>query len=174
MDNLEKVGGLWRSEQQLAGFRNSLIECNLRDLGFSDSNYTWSNKRSSVEYIKERLDRALATPGWCSHFLYFEVVVLATRTSDHKPLWLCFSTMPLQQRRPKYFKFEAYWNVDEECSQVIKDAWDRGMKDKITMGGVLTKLTSCSKALTNWSSAKYGALDGPLAVNQEIGAATEE
>jgi hypothetical protein len=32
----------------------------------------------------------------------------------------------------------------------------------ITMGGVLTKQTSCSKALTNWSSAKYGALDGSI------------
>jgi hypothetical protein len=79
---------------ETAGFMNSLIEYNLGDLGFSGSKYTWSNKRSSVEYIKEQLDRALATPGWCSHFPFFEVEVLATRTLDHKPLWLRFSTTP--------------------------------------------------------------------------------
>jgi hypothetical protein len=159
VDNSKKVGGLWRSEQQLEGFRNSLSECNLGDMGFSGSKYTWSNKRNSLEFIKERLNRALATPGWSNHFPFFEVEVLATRTLGHKPLWLRFSSTPPKQRRPKSFKFEAYWNVDEECAQVIKEAWDRGGDDRVTMGGVLSKLNSCSKALTSWSSAKYGALD---------------
>jgi hypothetical protein len=85
-DNSEKVGGLWRSDHELEGFRNSLSKCNLGDMGFSGSKYTWSNKRNSMQFIKERLDSALATPRWCNHFPFFEVEVLATRTSDHKPL----------------------------------------------------------------------------------------
>lgn len=63
VDNSEKVGGLWRLETQLAGFKNSLADCNLGDLGFSSSKFTWSNKRNSTDFIKERLDQALATRG---------------------------------------------------------------------------------------------------------------
>jgi hypothetical protein len=42
-----------------------LAECSLGDLGFKGSKFTWANKRDPSNFIKERLDQALATDGWC-------------------------------------------------------------------------------------------------------------
>jgi hypothetical protein len=74
----KKVEGAMRSESQMANFRSALDDCRPGDLGFKGSKYTWSNKRGSVEFVKERLDRALATRGWCDKFPDVEVEVLAT------------------------------------------------------------------------------------------------
>lgn len=52
----EKIGGAFRNEAQMECFWTTLGDCNLGDLGFQGSKYTWSNKRDSVAFVKERLD----------------------------------------------------------------------------------------------------------------------
>jgi hypothetical protein len=81
----EKEGGALRNKGQMASFNAALETCQLRDLGFKGSNFTWRNKRELTSFIKERLDRALATEGWCNDFPEPVVVILPTRTSDHNP-----------------------------------------------------------------------------------------
>jgi len=66
------------------------LECST----FNAYQLTWNNKRALTEFIKECLDRALATIGWCNIFLKVIVEVLAARRSDHKPLWTCFKPSP--------------------------------------------------------------------------------
>jgi hypothetical protein len=65
-----------------------LANCSLGDLGYWGWKFTWSNKRDSAEFVKERLDRALATSGWCSCFPEVVVHMPPALTSDHKPLWI--------------------------------------------------------------------------------------
>lgn len=89
LDLSEKKGGRSRNLSQMDSFLSALVDCNLGDLGFKGSKYTWRNKRESDSFIKERLDRALANPGWCSKFPEVEVHVLPVCTSDHNPLWVC-------------------------------------------------------------------------------------
>lgn len=86
-------------------FRRVVSECNLGDLGFKGSKFTWSNKQDSGSFVKERLDRALATPEWCGRFPNSLVEVLPVTTSDHKPLWLRFNSS--FRLAPKLFRFEA-------------------------------------------------------------------
>ena len=50
------------------GFRNVINLCNLRDLGYNGSDFTWCNKREGVDRIYMRLDRVLATDDWRSLF----------------------------------------------------------------------------------------------------------
>jgi len=88
VDATEKSGGLLRSTGQMEQFRNTLLECQLSDLEFRGLKFTWSNKRGTEEFVKERLDRTLATVGWCEKFPFVEVHVLTARCSDHKPLWI--------------------------------------------------------------------------------------
>jgi hypothetical protein len=38
----------------MGNFSSTLDACNLGDLGYKGSKYTWSNKRSSPEFIKAR------------------------------------------------------------------------------------------------------------------------
>jgi hypothetical protein len=56
----EKPGALLRKEWQMDQFRNALVNCQLTDLGFIGSKYTWTNCRSDGNFVKERLDRAVA------------------------------------------------------------------------------------------------------------------
>jgi hypothetical protein len=86
-------------------FKRVVSECNLGDLSFKGSKFTCSNKQDSWGFVKERLDRALATPEWCGQFSNSSVEVLMVTTSDHRPLWLRFNSS--FRLAPKLFRFEA-------------------------------------------------------------------
>jgi endonuclease/exonuclease/phosphatase family metal-dependent hydrolase len=96
-----KSRGLPRPHKQMESFCKVLFYCNLGDLGFCGSKYTWSNKRESGVYVKERLDRALVTPEWGGLFPNAAVEVLAGFCSDHQPLWLWFD--PSYRSVPRMF-----------------------------------------------------------------------
>jgi len=66
----------------------------------------------------------LANEEWCNKFLDFEVEVLAALSSDHNPLLLTLCSSRTIIQRPRAFKFEATWNVDVECAEIVKAAWD--------------------------------------------------
>lgn len=71
--------------------------------------------------MQERLDRALASPDWRAAFPNALVEVVASSCSDHLPLWICVE--PSNRPPPKMFRFEACWNVVDDCAGVIKNAW---------------------------------------------------
>jgi endonuclease/exonuclease/phosphatase family metal-dependent hydrolase len=77
--------------RQMAAFQNTLYDCHLGDLGFSGTKYTWDNGRSRTENTLERLDRAVANPGWCNLYDVVDVLVLPRYSSDHSPLLVSFS-----------------------------------------------------------------------------------
>lgn len=83
IDQSEKFGGEIHSATQMDRFRTTILDYNLWDLGFCRSKYTWHNKQYSGNFIKERLDRTLATPQWCLHFLNASVEVLPVSNLDH-------------------------------------------------------------------------------------------
>ena len=69
MFNYEKEGGVPRSHSCIQQFRDALAFCDLKDLGFEGDVFTWRNNNYHVEgYIRERLDRAVATPEWHARF----------------------------------------------------------------------------------------------------------
>jgi hypothetical protein len=115
------VGGHIRATNQINNFRETLISCNLGDLGFRGSKFTWRNYREDCGFVKERLDRGVATPTWCKCFPDAVLEVLPVSCSDHYPLWLTLTPTILDT--PKLFHFEACWNVLDECAEVVKQAW---------------------------------------------------
>ena len=72
-------------------FRDTLLNCNLHDLGFVGPKFMWNNMRKGGNFINERLDRVLANENWQAIFPFYEVQVLASRSLDHAPLALSFS-----------------------------------------------------------------------------------
>jgi len=154
LDNSEKEGGLPKSNAQLAPFHEVIEECLLGDLGYKGSQFTWCNNREGNEFIKERLDRALANMGWCSQFPNMSAEVLATRTSDHKPLRVQF----LQGKGlpSKCFKYEACWEEDEESARVIKNEWEKDIVDENPLSVIAQKMVKCAASLSSWSRSKYG------------------
>jgi hypothetical protein len=76
------------------------------------------------------------------------VEVLAVRSSNHNPLWIRFHQDRANRIGPQQFRFEANWNLDSECSEIIQHAWhDEGCG---------SNLDRCKIELQKWSRAKFG------------------
>jgi exonuclease III len=83
----EKEGGCPKPQQQMDRFKEALEFCGLDDLGFSGDAFTWRNhSHSAKKYVKERLDRTVATMSWRMRFPSFKVVNGDPRHSDHRPV----------------------------------------------------------------------------------------
>jgi hypothetical protein len=157
IDQTEKWGGVFRSENQMMQFRLALEECGLSDLGYRGSKFTWTNRRHDGDLIKERLDRAVANEAWCRLQTMREVQVLAGFKSDHLPL--CVQLGDGDTSRwfaKKKFKIEASWMHDDDYLGVVRDAWTE--VDSFDHGGDLLqeKLNRCQTKLKSWSFRKFG------------------
>ena len=73
VEQSKKFRGVRKKESQMVNFRNVLAKCGLSDLGFKGSKYTWANCQSNDNFIKERLDRAVANAAWCDMHQSIEV-----------------------------------------------------------------------------------------------------
>lgn len=104
----EKYGAAPRTNRQMVAFRDSLEVCQLSDMGFIGSKYTWCNNRTDHGFTKEHLDRAVADSSWCKLFGSVDVVVLVCRNSNHCPILVNFGSLGgTSHRRQYFFRFEA-------------------------------------------------------------------
>ncbi|XP_070046474.1 uncharacterized protein [Nicotiana tomentosiformis] len=87
-DEEEKFGGLPVSLNEVDDFRHYANTCNLVDLGFKGSIFTWWNGKEEEVYIFKRLDRCLANIEFQQTFPGLEVTHLSKIGSDHSPLLL--------------------------------------------------------------------------------------
>lgn len=101
-------------------FRDAINRCNLRDLGYKGSAFTWWRRLGNRGWIQERLDRALVSSNWAGMFPHAKLLHIASSTSDHSILLLKATNPPRQKlRKSKLFRFEAMWLRDEACSEVV-------------------------------------------------------
>jgi hypothetical protein len=105
----------------MSNFINALNICDLGDLGYKRSKFMWSNKREMGVFVKEQLDKAVASPKWCGSYPDVVVEGLPVSCFDNNPLWMQFS--PPYFSAPRFFRFEASWDVSPECAKVVKNAW---------------------------------------------------
>lgn len=95
-DEEEKFGGLPVSLNEIDNFRHCVTTCNLSDLGFKGSIFTWWNGRAEDDCIFKRLDRCLANTKFQEAFPGLEVTHLSKTRSDHSPMQLSVTWKPLQ------------------------------------------------------------------------------
>jgi hypothetical protein len=74
-------------------------------------------------------------------FSYSVVEVLPATNSDHKPLCLQFDS--LYRVAPKLFRYEAKWSIDEECSEVVREVWDKELHGTLSLGSTGSYLARC-------------------------------
>lgn len=77
------------------------------DLGFSRRQFTWSNRRSGLANIQEKIDRSIANISWRTTFPNATVRHHPIAPSDHTPIILDFIGVEISV--PKSFKFEGFW-----------------------------------------------------------------
>ncbi|XP_062152034.1 uncharacterized protein LOC133860439 [Alnus glutinosa] len=156
LDQSEKQGAALRRISQINQFRRALEDCDLSDLGFSGPRYTWCNNKRDDNFPQERLDRAVANTEWCSRFNYVRVQVLEAICSDHNPILILFNDVPYEtgpSRRA--FKFEAKWQLDPECNDISKAAWEQEVLESNQLKDIRARLSACQRDLTRWSKAKF-------------------
>jgi hypothetical protein len=64
----KKRGTLNRARWQMEAFQKTLEDCLLCDLDFKWPQFTWVNGRNGMDFIQERLDKAVANSEWCNFF----------------------------------------------------------------------------------------------------------
>ena len=50
------------------GFREAIADCGLREVLMSDYPFTWERSRGALNWVEEKLDRALASDEWHKSF----------------------------------------------------------------------------------------------------------
>lgn len=140
----EKMGGREHPRRFLNGFRETLQDCELLDLGFVGPKYTWEKSRGKENWVQERLDRGLATQQWRNLFPTAEVRVLEVATSDHLPLHLHLKKQIYVQKR-KRFRFENVWVKDQDCLNLVKTSWEHTAGREI-----LDKLSYVTLCIEEW------------------------
>ena len=163
----EKEGGNVRPEGQMKVFRDAIDSCELREMGYSGSDFTWSRRLGARGWICERLDRAFVLTNWAAMFPTSKLFHVANSVSDHCILILK-SANPARKRRKKskLFRFESMWLRDEGCSGVVNDAWDRG-RIRGTDWPLLHCLEECRTSLSKWNKHSFGHVGKQIAVLQK-------
>jgi hypothetical protein len=68
---------------------------NVTNSGFSGDFFTWRNKQTTGDtYIREKLDRAVANPGWRVKFPLMQVRNGDPYHSDHRPVVVLTEMFP--------------------------------------------------------------------------------
>ncbi|XP_060202720.1 uncharacterized protein LOC132631137 [Lycium barbarum] len=153
VDEEEKYGGLPVTLNKVEDFRHCIRTCNLSDLGYKGSIFTWWNGRAADECVFKRLDRCLGNFELQQQFPGLEVSHLIKLGSDHSPL-LVECKQEVQQFK-KSFKFLNFWTKHAEFLQVVKDNW----KTDVVANSFMTfnvKLKKLKRVLSQWSKTTYG------------------
>lgn len=81
-----KEARIWRGGQYQS-FREMMEDCELRDLGYEGSWYTWERGLTKQTRVRERLDRFMGNASWCVHFPEALVTHMVFK-SNHTPILL--------------------------------------------------------------------------------------
>lgn len=76
----------YTSAGQRRKFSENINKCNLINMGFSRSKFTWNNGRQGTANVSKRLDRGLCNEEWRATFLEGIIQTLPCTYSDHSPL----------------------------------------------------------------------------------------
>lgn len=96
-------------------------QCNLLDLDFFGTRFTWQHGCRGGRLVSCRLDRGLCDHLWRMEFPEASVEHLMRGTSDHNPLLLrCSNMLASRQERP--FRFLAAWCGHPDYGSVVREA----------------------------------------------------
>ncbi|XP_075097972.1 uncharacterized protein LOC142175286 [Nicotiana tabacum] len=151
-DQEEKFDGFLVSLNEVDDFRHCMNTCNVTNLGFKRSIYTWWNGRSKQYCIFKRLDRCFANIEFQQFWLALEITHLSKIGSDHSPMLI--SCNPNSIPIKKAFRFLHFWIKHPTFKDVVKENWHTDFEANpfILFNHKLKKL---KKALLIWRKSTY-------------------
>ncbi|KAL3655055.1 hypothetical protein CASFOL_000841 [Castilleja foliolosa] len=122
------------------------------DLGFEGYPFTWCNKRTGIECIEQRLDRAVGNSSWITLFPMASVLHLTPIASDHSPILL--TTAPESIPRTP-FKFENMWFEDNICYDTVDRSWKKPVTGSPPFR-LHSKIKNVKADLKEWNTNQFG------------------
>ncbi|KAA3475803.1 reverse transcriptase [Gossypium australe] len=149
----EKKGGVQREQRRMDAFRDTLEECQLMDIGYSGTWFTWERGNLLETNIRERWDRRVANEKWITLFPMGNIQHLPYSMSDHCPL-LISTDHTTEYSGNQKFHFEAWWTLEESTKQVIKEAWE------LYLEPLIEKLGKLQSRLKTWARFNRNKKEG--------------
>jgi hypothetical protein len=156
----EKDGGPARAPGCMESFRKALEDTRLDDLGFVGDVFTWRNNWHVADgYIRERLDRAVANVQWRCLFPLYKIINGDHRHSDHRSVSAILSDQAMPRSSivdEPGFRFEAAWLHEEECAEIVENAWNTAFEEGECLMADAVKLVG--RKLWLWDKEVLGEL----------------
>jgi len=116
----EKIGGLPVYPQEYEDFSFCINSCELGDVSFVGSPFTWWNGRADSECIFKRLDRVVVNQSLQELMGRVDLQHLARTGSDHAPVLMTCKRVT-SELISKPFRFMKFWTLREDFMDVIRD-----------------------------------------------------
>ncbi|XP_060200225.1 uncharacterized protein LOC132628463 [Lycium barbarum] len=161
----EKYRGLPVSLNEVEDFRHCINTCNLTDLGYKGSGFTWWNGRGAEDCVFKRLDGCLGNIEFQQLFPSLQMTHLIKQGSDHSPLFIeCKDQVPKVR---KSFKFLNFWAKHDTFMDIVKANWKTEVQGNAFMI-FSSKLKNMRKALSQWSRATFGDIFQKISNLEEV------
>lgn len=108
--------------------------------------------RTEPDTVQKRLDYALVNDAFEALWPITSVTHLPRYRSDPNPLIICCGSHGMHElRRTRMFRFEELWLKDEECLEVVTEAWSGG-------ANLHSRLSVAGSSLLKWGREKFGGI----------------
>lgn len=151
MFHYEQMGGKQRNEKLMSNFRQTIQNYHLRNLRRMGDMFIWSNKYRDDSFTKDRLGCVLVNSEWISLYNNLRVENLAVGNLNHRPqLVHCDNFIEGNRQKPRLFRYENSWDLDEECTKKGVDI-QLNRKRSNSMAPIHKLLSFCCESIKKWN-----------------------
>ncbi|XP_059659110.1 uncharacterized protein LOC132305492 [Cornus florida] len=151
----ECFGGSQRWTLAIDEFNKCIHTCELCDLRYCGTFFTWTNKSPGVANISKKLNRVLANDKWLTTFLISECEFLPHGVSDHSPMVVKVGNP--NPRRNSLFRFFNFLGNHRDFLSTVTNAWDVRV-DGNSMFQVTRKLKSLKQHLKLLNTKEFSEI----------------
>lgn len=123
LNPFEKKGFHLHPKRLTRQFQNVLGGCSLKDLGCVGQQYTWEKWQGQYNWVKERLDRVIASSSWVGIFSKAKLYHLSETFLNYFSIYLKLKFVNVSHKIG--FDFENCWSRKAECGHIIQKCQER-------------------------------------------------
>jgi hypothetical protein len=131
-------------------FREVLSHCDLQDIGFSGTPWTYNNNSDGRANVHVRFDRGVANYDWSNVYPNAHISHLCSPRSDHMVLLLRLQGKRDRSTSSKTFCYEVMWERAEGLNAVVETSW-AGRDKGDHLGVTVQNLKKMVEDLKAWS-----------------------
>jgi hypothetical protein len=150
-----------RSERLMLDFREVLSHCDLYDIGFTGTPWTYDNKQQGDRNVKVRLDRAVASPSWSALFPRMRLRHLSSSRSDHCPLLLAADMEDGSRLGRPIRRYEVMWEREPSLPAAVEEAWSRRVPVH-DLGDITMSMQTVMSSLYDWKKKHFKSVPREL------------